>query len=94
MLQKARQVQEQMQRQLQEMRVEASAGGGMVSVVMNGQKYLLSLTIDPQLLKDGDGEMIQDLVMGAINQASQKIDEQMQQRVGSLLSGLNLPSSP
>jgi DNA-binding YbaB/EbfC family protein len=91
MLQQARKVQEQMQRQLQELRVEAASGGGMVTVVMSGQKYLLALTIDPELLKSGDAEMIQDLVMGAINQASQKVDEQMQQKVGSLLGGLHLP---
>jgi len=94
MFSQARRVQEQMQRQLQELRVEADSGGGMVSVVMNGQKYLLALTIDPELFKDGDAEMIQDLVMGAVNQASQKVDEQMQQKVGSLLSGMNLPPSP
>jgi DNA-binding YbaB/EbfC family protein len=91
MLQQARKVQEQMQRQLQELRVEAASGGGMVTVVMSGQKYVLALTIDPELFKSGDAEMIQDLVMGAINQASQKVDEQMQQKVGSLLGGLNLP---
>ena len=91
MLSQARRVQEQMQRQLQELRVEAASGGGMVTVVMSGQKYVLSMTIDPELLKSGDAEMIQDLVMGAVNQASQKVDEQMQQKVGSLLGGLNLP---
>jgi DNA-binding YbaB/EbfC family protein len=91
MLSQARKVQEQMQRQLQELRVEASAGGGAVQVVMSGQKYVLSLTIDPQLLKDGDTEMLQDLVMGAINQASQRVDEQMQKSVGSLLGGMGLP---
>jgi len=92
-LQQARKVQEQMQRQLQELRVEASAAGGAVQVVMSGQKYVLSLTIDPQLLKDGDTEMLQDLVMGAINQASQRVDEQMQQKVGSLLGGMGLPNA-
>jgi DNA-binding YbaB/EbfC family protein len=91
MLQQARKVQEQMQKQLQELRVEAASGGGMVTVVMNGQKYVLAMTIDPELLKSGDAEMIQDLVMGAVNQASQKVDEQMQQKMGSLLGGLNLP---
>jgi DNA-binding YbaB/EbfC family protein len=93
MLQQARKVQEQMQRQLQELRVEASAAGGAVQVVMNGQKLVLSLIIDPQLLKDGDAEMLQDLVMGAINQASQRVDEQMQQKVGSLLGGMGLPNA-
>src|SRR5579871_57376 len=91
MLQQARKVQEQMQKQLQELRVEASSGGGMVRVVMNGQKYVLSLTIDPELWKEHDAEMLQDLVMGAVNQASQKVDEQMQQKVGSLLGGMSMP---
>ena len=94
LLQQAKRVQEQMQRQLQEMRVEASSGGGMVTVVMSGQKYVLSLRIDPQLLKDGDTEMLQDLILGAVNQAAQKVDEKLQQNVGSLLGSLNLPSNP
>ena len=93
MLAQARKVQEQMHRQLQELRVEASTGGGMVTLTMNGQKQILTLTIDPQLLKDGDVEMLQDLVIGAINQASQRVDEQMQQKVGSLLGGLGLPNA-
>ena len=94
LLQQAKRVQEQMQRQLQEIRVEASSGGRMVTVVMSGQKYVLSLSVDPQLLKDGDAEMLQDLVMGAVNQAAQKVDEKMQQNVGSLLGSLNLPPAP
>lgn len=93
MLQRAKQVQEQMQRQLQDLRVEAAAGGGAIQVVMSGQKYLLKLTIDPQLLKDGDAEMLQDLVMGAVNQASQRVDDQMQQSVGSMLGGMGLPGA-
>jgi DNA-binding YbaB/EbfC family protein len=93
MMQQARRVQEQMQRQLADLRVEASSGGGMVTAIMNGQKQLLALTVDPQLLKDGDAEMLQDLVMGAVNQAGQRIDEQMQQKMGSLLGSLSLPSS-
>ena len=88
MLQQARRVQEQMQRQLQELRVEASAGGGLVSVQMNGQKQVLALTIDPQAFKEADAEMLQDLIMGAINQASRKVDDAMSQKVGSLLGGL------
>ena len=91
MLQQARKVQEQMQRQMADLRVEASSGGGAVHVVMSGQKFVLAMTIDPQLLKDGDAEMLQDLVMGAINQASQRVDEQMQKSVGSMLGGLGMP---
>ncbi len=88
MLLNARKAQEQIQRQLQDLRVQGSAVGGAVEVVMNGQKQVLSLKIDPQLVKDGDTEMLQDLVMGALNQASQRVDEQMQQKVGALLGGL------
>ena len=91
MLQQARKVQEQMQRQLQELRVEASAAGGAVQVVMNGQKLVLSLIIDPQLLKDGDAEMLQDLVMAAINEASRRVDQAMQSSLGGMLGGMGLP---
>ena len=91
MLQKARQVQEQIQRQLEELRVEAASGGGIVTVRMNGQKLLLDLKIDPEAVKDGDVEMLQDLVMAAVNQAARQVDEQFQQKLGSLAGGLGLP---
>ena len=91
MLQKARQVQEQIQRQLEELRVEAASGGGIVTVRMNGQKLLLDLKIDPEAVKDGDVEMLQDLVMAAVNQAARQVDEHFQQKLGSLAGGLGLP---
>jgi DNA-binding YbaB/EbfC family protein len=91
MLQQARMVQEEMQRQLEDLRVEASAGGGIVTVRMNGQKFLLELKIDPEAVKDGDVEMLQDLVMAAINQASRQVDEQFQKKLGSLAGGLGIP---
>ncbi len=91
MLQQARQMQEQMQRQLEDLRVEASAGGGMVTVRMNGQKQVLDLKIDPEALKDGDAEMLQDLVMGAVNQAARQVDEQFQQKLGALAGKVGLP---
>jgi len=94
LLKKARTMQEQMQRDLETLRVEASAGGGMVTVHMNGQKQVLSLKIDPQLLKDADTEMVQELVKSAVNQATREVDEQMRKKLGGLAGGLGLPNIP
>ncbi len=94
LLKKARTMQEQMQREVAALRVEASAGGGMVTVRVNGQKELLELKIDPQLYKDGDLEMIQELVKGAVNQAMREVDEQMRKKLGGMAGGLGLPNLP
>ena len=94
LLKKARGMQEQMQRDLESLRVEASAGGGMVTVRMNGQKEILELKIDPQILKDADLEMVQELVKGAINQATRDVDEQMRKKLGGMAGGLGLPNIP
>lgn len=91
MLQQARLVQEQMKKQLDDLRVEAASGGGIVTVRMNGQKLVLDLKIDPEAVKDGDVEMLQDLVMAAVNQAARQVDEQFQQKLGALAGGLGLP---
>ena len=93
MMQQVRKMQEQMQRQLEELRVEAGAGGGIVRVRMNGQKHVLEMKIDPEAVKDGDVEMLQDLVMAAINEASRKVDQEIQQKLGALAGGLGLPGS-
>ena len=69
--------------------VEASAGGGTVSVKMDGRKQVLSIVIDPKAVKAGDVEMLQDLVMAALNEASRKIDKEMQSSVGGMLGGLS-----
>lgn len=88
------QMQEQLQKQLDELVVEASAGGGMVTVRMNGQKLLVAVQIDPEVFASHDLEMVQDLVMAAVNEANRKVDEQLASRVGNLASGLNLPGLP
>jgi DNA-binding YbaB/EbfC family protein len=84
---------EQMQRKLQEeialVRVEASAGGGMVSVKMDGKKNVIMVKIDPEVA--GDVEMLQDMVMAAFNEAAKKVDEEVQQKMGGMLGGLGLP---
>ncbi len=89
MMKQAQQVQERLQEEIAKIRVEASAGGGMVTVKMDGQKRVLGVTIDPEVLSDV--EMLQDLVMAAFNEAARRVDEEAQQKVGGLLGGLGLP---
>jgi DNA-binding YbaB/EbfC family protein len=88
MMSAARQQYENLQRKMQETVVEGSAGGGSVTVKMNGQKHVLGITIDPEVIKGGDVEMLQDLVTAAVNGAAQKVDETMQSSVGGMLGGL------
>ncbi|MGD1157345.1 MAG: YbaB/EbfC family nucleoid-associated protein [Terriglobia bacterium] len=91
MLKQVQQFQEQLQRQLDELVVEASAGGGMVSVKMNGQKQLHEVRIDPEVFASQDLEMLQDLILAAVNEASRRVDEQLASQMGNLAGGLNLP---
>lgn len=88
LMRQAREMQERMQRELGELVVEASAGGGMVAVSMNGHKQLLSVRIDPEVLDPKDPGMLQDLVLAAVNEASRKADEAMQSKLGGLAGGL------
>lgn len=88
MLGQARQQAEALQKKMQEITVDASAGGGSVTVKMNGQKQVLRVNIDPELMKSGDLEMLQDLVMAAMNEAGRKVDEAMQSSLGGMLGGL------
>jgi nucleoid-associated protein EbfC len=79
-----------MQKKMQETIVDASAGGGTVTVKMDGRKHVLSIKIDPEAMKSGDVEMLQDMVTAAVNEAARKVDESMQSTVGGMLSGLGL----
>jgi nucleoid-associated protein EbfC len=88
MVSMARRQYEELQRKMQDTVVEASSGGGSVTVKMNGQKHVVSVTIDPEVVKTGDVEMLQDLVTAAVNGAVQKVDEAMQSSVGGMLGGL------
>jgi DNA-binding YbaB/EbfC family protein len=90
-MQQARQVQEQLQKRMGDLRVEASAGGGMVTVVVNGAKQVQSITIDPTVVSKDDVEMLQDLIVAAVNDASRKVDEQLGQSMSGLLGGLKIP---
>ncbi|MFY9573557.1 MAG: YbaB/EbfC family nucleoid-associated protein [Blastocatellia bacterium] len=91
MMKQAQQMQEEMQREMQRIRVDASSGGGVVSVAMNGSKELIDLKIDPEAVKTGDVEMLQDLIIAAVNEASRKADEAMKGKLGSKLGGMGLP---
>jgi DNA-binding YbaB/EbfC family protein len=91
MMQQAKQMQDRLQKQLAEMRVEATAGGGMVTVVLSGTKQLLSLTIDPEVVSKDDVEMLQDLIVAAVNDAARKVDEQIAEQMSGLMGGLKIP---
>jgi DNA-binding YbaB/EbfC family protein len=91
MMQQARQMQEQMQKQMASTRVEATAGGGMVTVVVNGAKQLQSIRLDPEVVSRDDVEMLQDLIVAAINDANRKVDEQLGQSMQGMLGGLKIP---
>ena len=90
-LKQVQQFQEQLQRQLDSLVVEASAGGGMVTVKMNGQKQLVAVTLEREVFASRDQEMLQDLILAAVNEAARKVDEQTASQVGNLAGGLNLP---
>ena len=88
LMSQAKQQYETLQKKMQETTVEASAGGGTVTVKMDGRKQVLGIVIDPEAVKSGDIEMLQDLVMAAVNEAGRKVDEVMQASVGGMLGGL------
>ncbi len=85
LMKQAQQMQEQMQRQMASIRVEGTAGGGMVKAEMGGNKELLSITIDKEAVDPNDVEMLQDLVKAAVNEAARKVDEEMQGQLGSMM---------
>ncbi len=89
MLQQAKAMQDRMQQEIAQIRVEASTGGGMVSVKMDGHKKILDIAIDPEAVEDV--EMLQDMVRGAVNEAAKRVDEETQSKVGGIMGGMGLP---
>ncbi len=89
MMKQAQQMQERMQEEIAQIRVEASAGGGMVTIKMDGHKNVLGVKIDPEVA--GDVEMLQDMVLAACNEAAKKVDQETQQKTSAMLGGLGLP---
>ena len=85
MMKQAQQMQERLQRQMAELKVEGNAGGGMVTVVVNGAKQIQSLKLDPEVVSKDDVDMLQDLIVAAINDAQHKVDDTMGQMMGGML---------
>jgi len=85
MMKQAQQMQEKMAREMEEMRVEASAGGGVVNVTMKGDHEIISLKVDPEIVKENDIEMLQDMIVAAINEGNRKVNEAMKSKLGSML---------
>jgi nucleoid-associated protein EbfC len=85
MMKQAQVMQEKMQKEMEDLRVDASSGGGVVSVQMKGNHEIIGLKIDPEAVKDGDVEMLQDLIMAAANEANRKVDEAMKGKLGGML---------
>ena len=91
LMKQAQQMQDQMQRQMASIRVEGSAGGGMVKAEMSGNKEILTITIDTEAVDPNDVEMLQDLVKAAVNEAARKVDEEMQSSMGAMTGGMKIP---
>ncbi len=87
-IKQAQKMQDKIQNELGETSVEATVGGGIVAVTMNGHKQLLSVKIDPEAMDPDDPGMLEDLVLASVNEANRKIDEELQQKIGSMTPGL------
>jgi len=91
LMKQLQEAQERLQSEIAALVIEAAAGGGMVRVEMDGNKQIRSLRIDPEVVSKDDVEMLQDLVLAAVNEASRKVDDTIQQKVGGLAGGMKIP---
>lgn len=91
MLKQAKEMQEKIKKELEEMRVEGTSGGGMVEIVMDGNKNIISIKIDPEVVNKDDVEMLQDLISAAFNDASGQVDENLKDKMGAMGAGLKIP---
>lgn len=85
MMRQAQEMQEKMQREMDQIRVDATVGGGMVTVLMSGTKDLLEVKVDPEMLKNADVEMLQDMIVAAVNEAGRKVDEKLKGQLGAMM---------
>ena len=90
MMKQAQEMQERLQQELNATEVEATAGGGMVTVVMNGRKQVRRIAIDPEVVSSDDVEMLQDLIVAAVNDAQRKVDETVAGKMGGMMGGLKI----
>ena len=91
MLKSAKEMQDRLQKEMAELRIEGSSGGGMVTVVLDGHKALRSIRVDPEVVNRDEVEMLQDLIVAAFNDAAAKVDEALAQKLGGLGAGLKIP---
>jgi len=91
LLKQLQQQQERMQEEIAALVVEATAGGGMVKVEMDGQKNLKSLKLEPDVVNKDDLEMLQDLVVAAVNEAARQVDDQVKEKIAALTGGMKIP---
>jgi DNA-binding YbaB/EbfC family protein len=91
MMKQAQQMQERLQKQMAEMRIEGSSGGGMVTVVVSGNKQIQSLKIEPEVVSRDDVEMLQDLIVAAVNDAQRKADDELSRQMGGMMGGMKIP---
>jgi DNA-binding YbaB/EbfC family protein len=91
MMKQAQEMQERLQQEMSQLSVQATAGGGMVTVTVNGHKHLLRIVIDPEVVSKDDVGMLQDLIVAAVNDAHRKIDDAMKSKMGGMLGGMGLP---
>ena len=91
LMKQLQQAQERIQQEVAALELEASAGGGMVKVVMSGEKHLRSVILDPEAVSKDDVEMLQDLILAAVNEASRKVDEAVKEKIGGLTGGMKIP---
>jgi len=91
MMQQAQQMQERLQKQMADLRIEATAGGGMVTVTVNGHKQVLALKLDPEVVSKDDVEMLQDLIVAAIGDAHRRVDEALASQMQGMMGGMRIP---
>ena len=91
LMKQMQQAKDRMEQEIAALEIEATSGGGMVKVVMDGQKNLKSLRIDPEAVNKEDVEMLQDLVTAAVNEAARKVDAAIQEKIGGLTAGMKIP---
>lgn len=91
LMKQAQKMQEQLHKQMETTVVEATAGGGMVSVKMNGNKQLLAVQVDPEVFAGGDRDMLQDLIVAAVNEGARKVDEALSSQLGGITGGMKIP---
>lgn len=94
MMKRAQEMQSRMQETVKDIEVTQSVAGGMVEVAMSGDKLLTKVSIDPELLDPEDPQMVQDLVLSAVNEATRQVDAKLKEAMGGLAAGMGLPGMP